>query len=150
MKNSQVRCVAGNTQNNPRSTQESEVVEPRTQKFQLRINLHPCQPSSAPAPAPPQPQPQPCLSPSPAPPQPQPRPSPSPAPASAPAPAPPQPQPSSAPAPAPAPLQPRPSTSPSRDLTGSAASRLGMVGVCWSTHTTFFMSSKLGSLGTMS
>lgn len=37
-----------------------------------------------------------------------------------------------------------------RGLTGSAASRLGMVGVCWSTHTTFFMSSKLGSLGTTS
>lgn len=35
-------------------------------------------------------------------------------------------------------------------LTGSEKSRLGITGVCWSTHTTFFMSSKLGSLGTAS
>lgn len=35
-------------------------------------------------------------------------------------------------------------------LTESEKRRLGITGVCWSTHTTFFMSSKLGSLGTTS
>ena len=35
-------------------------------------------------------------------------------------------------------------------LTGSENHLLGMLGLCWSTHTTFFMSSKLGSLGTTS
>lgn len=37
-----------------------------------------------------------------------------------------------------------------RSLTGSEYNRLGMVGVCWSTQTTFFISSKLGSVGTKS
>ena len=37
-----------------------------------------------------------------------------------------------------------------RSLTGSEKRRLGTAGVLCSTHTTFFMSSKLGSLGTAS
>lgn len=35
-------------------------------------------------------------------------------------------------------------------LTGWECSRLWRLGLCWSTHTTFFISSKLGSEGTMS
>lgn len=35
-------------------------------------------------------------------------------------------------------------------LTESENHLLGMLGLCWSIHTTFFMSSKLGSLGTTS